>query len=76
MRVTRLMVLLLCSCGRLCPTLVPLTGLDGGTVSCVQSTDCPREANVYVCTNTEDALRDCVECVQTACVRHRPVTCP
>jgi hypothetical protein len=35
------------------------------------------EANLLVCTSTEDALRDCVECApNNTCVRHRPVSCP
>ncbi len=74
MRLTGL--LLLAACGRLCPQVDPLAGLDGGTVHCVQSTECPREANLLVCVDTEDALRDCVACEQNQCVRHRPVSCP
>jgi hypothetical protein len=63
---------LLVACERVCARQEPVPGLDGGSVACVVSTDCPRPANVLVCGNLEDRLRDCVECASTRCVRYIP----
>jgi hypothetical protein len=66
----------LAACSRVCPEAVPLLSADGGARSCVLATDCPRPSNVLVCSNSEDELRDCVGCVDTNCVRFRPLSCP
>jgi hypothetical protein len=73
-----LLLLLLLSvpgCSRLCSREEPLAGLDGGAVTCVLATDCPRPANVLVCGSPEDRLRDCVDCTANRCARHRPEVC-
>lgn len=76
MRFVPLLVLALVACGRLCPRESALVGLDGGALSCVSATDCPRPTNVLVCGNAEDRLRDCVACIETRCVRFVPEACP
>ncbi|MFT3713135.1 MAG: hypothetical protein QM817_36230 [Archangium sp.] len=63
-------------CNRVCPDEEPLAGLDGGTVPCVQNTDCPRPSSVLVCGNAEDMTRDCIACTSNRCVRYRPGSCP
>jgi hypothetical protein len=67
-------LLLGASC-RPCADEEPLTGTDGGTVPCVQNTDCPRPSSVLVCGNAEDMTRDCIACTSNRCVRYRPVSC-
>lgn len=67
---------LLLGCGRLCARAEPLTGLDGGASTCVQSTDCSRPSSVLVCGETEDQRRDCIGCTANRCVRYRPEACP
>jgi hypothetical protein len=76
MRALGPLLLVLSSCGALCPHQDALTGLDGGAVACVRATDCPLAANVLVCVNDEDRLRDCVACERNVCVRHQPRACP
>ncbi len=69
-------LLLLFGCNRPCVREEPLTGLDGGAASCVQSQDCPRPSSVLVCTSEEDRAFDCVGCTAGRCVRYRPEACP
>lgn len=76
MRSLLLIPVLLLGCGRLCPHVEPLTGLDGGNTVCVQNTDCPRPSSVLVCGQVEDQLRDCIGCADNHCVRYSPVACP
>ncbi len=68
--------LLACGCINVCPVQEALNGVDGGQLSCVIATDCPRPSNVLVCSSTEDELRDCIGCVDAKCVRYRPKACP
>ena len=68
--------LALAACANVCPQREALLTADGGQVACLVNTDCPRPANVLVCTQTEDQLRDCVSCEETHCVRYRPKACP
>ncbi len=76
MRALGPLLLVLSSCGALCPHQDALPGLDGGAVACVLAADCPRPANVLVCVNGEDQLRDCIACESNRCVRHQPRACP
>ncbi|MBL8915943.1 MAG: hypothetical protein JNM17_34915 [Archangium sp.] len=78
MRVTLFALVVSASLGgcRPCPDEEPLTSTDGGAVSCVQNTDCPRPSSVLVCGNAEDMTRDCIACTSNRCVRYRPGTCP
>lgn len=62
-------------CFNVCPFEETLPGPDGGQLSCVLATDCPRPSNVLVCSNTDDELRDCVGCLDARCVRYRPKAC-
>lgn len=70
-----LSLMLVSACGRVCAREETLSGLDGGVVACVLPTDCPRPANVLVCGNLEDHLRDCIDCKATQCVRYLPEVC-
>lgn len=63
-------------CGRVCVRPQPVAGADGGAAPCVQATDCPRPSDVLVCGDTEDQQRDCVACVNHACVRSFAEACP
>jgi hypothetical protein len=63
-------------CNRFCSRPEPLTGLDGGVSTCVQSTDCPRPSSVLVCGDNEDHLRGCIDCTDNRCVRYYPEACP
>lgn len=63
-------------CGRVCARSEALAGADGGAAACVQATDCPRASDVLACGDTEDQRRDCVACVDHACVRYVAETCP
>lgn len=76
MRVTVLLLVVFAGCNRPCPVEEPLTSTDGGTVACVQNTDCPRPSSVLVCGNAEDMTRDCIACTSNQCVRYRPGACP
>jgi hypothetical protein len=67
--------LVLAACPSVCPEETALLAPDGGPLTCVQSTDCPRPSNVLVCTNSDDKLRDCVGCVDTLCKRFIPRDC-
>lgn len=69
------LVLSFAACTRECPRADTLVGLDGGIAVCVSSTDCPR-GSILVCGSVEDHLRDCVECVNTQCIRYVPQVCP
>lgn len=71
-----LLALLPTACSSLCPREEPLLGRDGGTLACVQSTDCPRPSSVLVCADVEDRLHDCIDCVDARCVRFHPEACP
>jgi hypothetical protein len=62
-------------CNRVCARTEPLTSLDGGTSTCVQSTDCPRPSSVLVCGQDEDQLRDCIACTDNRCVRSIAEAC-
>ena len=64
------------ACGRVCPRAESLTGLDGGAVTCVQNTDCPRPSSVLVCGQNEDQLRGCIGCTNNLCVHYHPEACP
>ncbi len=75
-RVTAMLALGFFSCGTVCPQREAFTTADGGALTCIVSTDCPRPANVLVCGQTEDHLRDCIACEDTRCVRYRPLACP
>lgn len=65
-------------CGTTGKCAVPetLTVADGGTARCLAPVDCPRQSNVLVCASTGDRLHDCVDCVDTNCIRFRPGPCP
>ncbi len=59
-------------CGATCAVSI---STDGGTWTCVVNTDCPRPANVLVCGQTEDQLRDCIACESNVCIRYQPKAC-
>lgn len=74
-RLFLLSTLLFLGCNRFCPREEALTGLDGGSLPCVQNTDCPRPSSVLVCGQNEDQLRDCIDCTDNRCVRYVPELC-
>ena len=76
MRWLLLSTVLFLGCNRVCSRPEALTGLDGGSNNCVQSTDCPRPSSVLVCGQHEDELRDCIACTENRCVRYHPEACP
>lgn len=69
-------VLLGLGCGRVCARPEALSGTDGGAAACVQGIDCRRGSDLLVCGDTEDQRRDCVACVDNACVRYVAEACP
>jgi len=64
------------ACTRPCPVVVPQVGADGGAAPCVTSADCMRPSATLLCGTTEDKFRDCIDCVDRACVRYVPEACP
>ncbi len=54
---------------------VPVSRLDGGVFDCIRAEDCPRAPGVLVCVNNGEREKDCVDCVQTRCVRTNPQGC-
>ncbi|MFO0595628.1 MAG: hypothetical protein U0228_09995 [Myxococcaceae bacterium] len=66
----------LAACNRPCAHRETLTGLDGGSVPCVQHADCPRPSSTLVCGMTEDQTRECIGCEQNTCVHWVPGACP
>jgi hypothetical protein len=66
-------LLLGCTVPEVCETQV--TRGDGGVFTCVRPEDCPRASNVVVCVTGGTAEQDCVNCVETRCVRTSPGAC-
>jgi hypothetical protein len=54
----------------------PVEGYDGGAFRCIKPEDCPRRSNELVCTSTGSYVQDCVNCVNTICVRVIAERCP
>lgn len=63
--------LALAGCGRQCPAPLPLTGPQGEVLRCTRPEDCPRPANVLVCTTVPPEVEEedpCVRCLESRCV--------
>lgn len=55
---------------------VLLNPLDGGSLVCSRSEDCPRPLNALVCVDAVDpTTKGCVACVDNTCIRFNPETC-